>query len=323
MNSISCIFCSPPETESRVVIEENGFSGRKCANCGLIYISPRPDLKEIQDLYGHGQAHIPAGAHLQKNFGKYLHDRHMLSLLEPYKKQGALLDIGAGGGKFLLEARKAGYEVFGIELNPSQSEHVHRVLGLPCEARPLAEAYQDQKFDVIYHCDVISHFHDPIAEFRLMNDRLKKEGLVFFETGNIGDIAEKYYPAFTKFQYPDHLFFFGEKSLKALLQQTGFELLKIQRYSILPQLKVIQFLHWVLKNILRMKPGKVRKEVSNGGVASTKSSPPAPKGNQGVPLPGPVKILAHAFLHFLRYTVGRGLPKTGKPQTLVVIARKI
>jgi 2-polyprenyl-3-methyl-5-hydroxy-6-metoxy-1,4-benzoquinol methylase len=325
MNSISCIFCSNPETESRVAIEENGFTGRKCAHCGLIYISPRPDLDEIQDLYGHGQAHIPAGAHLQKNFGKYLHDRHMLALLEPYKKQGALLDIGAGGGKFLLEAKKAGYEVFGIELNPNQSEHVQRVLGIPCEARPLTEAYLDQIFDVIYHCDVISHFYDPIAEFRLMNERLKKEGLVFFETGNIGDIAEKYYSVFEKFQYPDHLFFFGEKSLKALLRQTGFELLEIRRYSILPQLKVLQFLHWVLKNLQQMKPGRDRKETCNEGAASTNPSPSpsAPKGNQGAPLPGPVKMLAHAFLHFLRYTIGRGLPKTGRPQTLVVIAKKI
>ena len=111
---------------------------------------------------------------LQKNFGKYLHDRHMLSLLEPYKKQGSLLDIGAGGGSFSWKRRKPDMRFSGLELNPSQGEHVHRVLGIPCEARPLAEAYRDQKFDVIYHCDVISHFYDPIAEFRLMNDPAQK-----------------------------------------------------------------------------------------------------------------------------------------------------
>ena len=321
MNSISCIFCSDSETESRIVIEENGFAGRKCAHCNLIYISPRPDLKETQDLYGHGQAHIPAGAHLQKNFGKYLHDCHMLSLLKPYKQQGTLLDIGAGGGKFLLEARKAGYDVFGIELSPSQGEHVQRELGIPCETQPLANAYPNQKFDVIYHCDVISHFYDPIAEFHLMNDRLEKDGLVFFETGNIGDIEEKYYSAFTEFQYPDHLFFFGEKNLKILLQQTGFELLVIRRYSILPQLKVRQLLHRVLKSINRTKSEKDQQRTLDEEVPSTK--PPTANVNRGAPVPGPVKTLAHAFLHFLRYTVGRGLPKTGRPQTLVVIARKI
>jgi 2-polyprenyl-3-methyl-5-hydroxy-6-metoxy-1,4-benzoquinol methylase len=325
MNSISCIFCSDPKTESRVVIEENGFTGRKCANCGLIYISPRPDLKETQELYGHDQAHIPAGDHLQKNFGKYLHDRHMLSLLEPYKKQGKLLDIGAGGGKFLLEARKAGYDVSGIELNPNQSEYVQQELGIPCEAQPLAKVYQDQKFDVIYHCDVISHFYDPIAEFRLINERLKEGGLVFFETGNIGDIAEKYYSVFTEFQYPDHLFFFGEKNLKILLQQTGFELLEIRRYSILPQLKVRQFLFWVLKNLRRTKTGKDQKEAPYDGTVSSSPSPSAsvPKQNQGIPLPSAIKMLAHAFLHFLRYVVGRRLPKTRRPQTLVMIAKKI
>lgn len=323
MKSIPCILCSASETESRVVIEENGFSGRKCVHCGLIYISPRPDLDEIQDLYGHGEAHIPAGAHLQKNFGKYLHDRHMLSLLEPYKQKGAVLDIGAGGGKFLLEAKKAGYDVFGIELNPSQSEHVHRDLGIPCEARPLSEAYREKTFDVIYHCDVISHFYDPLAEFRLMHERLKQEGLLFFETGNIGDIAEKYYSVFEKFQYPDHLFFFGEKSLKTLLRQTGFELLEIRRYSILPQLKVIRFLQRVLKRIRKMTPGGNRKEPRHEEAAPSKPPSPEPTGDPGTPLPGPVKALAHACLHFLRYIVGRGLPKTGRPQTLVVIARKV
>ncbi len=325
MNSISCIFCSGSEAESRVVIEENGFAGRKCANCGLIYISPRPELHEIQDLYGHDQAHIPAGDHLQKNFGKYLHDRHMLSLLESHKRQGKLLDIGAGGGKFLLEAKKAGYDVFGIELNPNQSKYVQRELGIPCESQPLATAYPNQKFDVIYHCDVISHFYDPIAEFRLINDRLEKEGLVFFETGNIGDISEKYYSAFTKFQYPDHLFFFGEKNLKTLLQQTGFELLEVQRYSILPQLKVRQFLFWALKNLGLIKKGKNKKEVPNNETVSPShsSAPATTKQNQGIPLSGVFKMAAHAFLHFLRYTIGRGLPKTGKPQTLVMIARKI
>jgi len=235
------------------------------------------------------------------------------------------LDIGAGGGKFLQEARKAGYDVSGIELNPNQSEYVQQKLGIPCAAQPLANAYPDQKFDVIYHCDVISHFYDPIEEFCLMHDRLNKNGLVFFETGNIGDIAEKYYSVFPQFQYPDHLFFFGEKNIKILLQKTGFELLEIRRYSILPQLKVRQFLFWLFNNFRRKTTKEELKETSHDGTDSpshSSSSPSGSKQSQGVPLPGAIKMLAHAFLHFLRYVVGRRLPKTRRPQTLVIIARK-
>ena len=117
----------------------------------------------------------------------------------------------------------------------------------------------------------------------------------------------------------------GRKNLKILLQQTGFELLEIRRYSILPQLKVLQFLHWVLKSIQSKKTERGPKEASHGGTVSPnlQPSPPASKQNQGVALPGVVKMLAHAFLHFLRYTIGSVLPKAGRPQTLVLIARKV
>ena len=57
MNEIKCIFC---DTKSdRVAIRENGYQGKQCPDCGLIYISPRPSLQEVIDLYGHDEAHIP------------------------------------------------------------------------------------------------------------------------------------------------------------------------------------------------------------------------------------------------------------------------
>ncbi len=50
MEDISCIFCKTSQKD-RIVIEENGFMGKKCSRCGLIYISPRPTLLEIDRLY--------------------------------------------------------------------------------------------------------------------------------------------------------------------------------------------------------------------------------------------------------------------------------
>ncbi|GAI49710.1 unnamed protein product [marine sediment metagenome] len=46
MEEIMCIFC---EKESdQVVIKENGFKGKKCPTCGLIYISPRPTFSWME-----------------------------------------------------------------------------------------------------------------------------------------------------------------------------------------------------------------------------------------------------------------------------------
>lgn len=163
METIGCIFCKNKENDARIVIEENGFLGRKCPHCGLIYISPRPTPAEIVNLYQRDQAHASAESHLRADFTKRLHAGHSLSILERYKKQGHLLEIGAGAGYFLDEARKAGFDVYGIELNPTQTDFINRKLDIPCETTTLTGSYDNKIFDIIYHCDVISHFYDPIS----------------------------------------------------------------------------------------------------------------------------------------------------------------
>jgi hypothetical protein len=46
---IKCIFCDIESNNA--IIEENGYQGKKCPHCGLIYISPRPPCEEICNIY--------------------------------------------------------------------------------------------------------------------------------------------------------------------------------------------------------------------------------------------------------------------------------
>jgi phage FluMu protein Com len=104
METISCIFCG--EGESYAFIEENGFTGRKCPRCGLIYISPRPAAEEIANLYGHDEAHLTAEAQLAAERYKRLHARNALRILRRYATRGKLLEVGPGAGFFMDEARR-------------------------------------------------------------------------------------------------------------------------------------------------------------------------------------------------------------------------
>jgi len=133
VESISCFFCGVDD--SFPAIEENGFTGRKCRRCELIYISPRPSRSEVANLYGHDQAHISAAEHVAAEKYKRLHARHTLRILRRYAAAGRLLEIGPGAGFFLDEARAAGFEPHGIELNPAQVEFIH-ARGIPCSGKP-------------------------------------------------------------------------------------------------------------------------------------------------------------------------------------------
>lgn len=303
MEKINCIFCK--HAKAQQVIYENDYHGKQCNDCNLIYISPRPSITEVIDIYGHDQAQISADSHIKGSYLKRLYARHTLKLIQGYTKKGTLLEIGSGGGYFLDEARKCGFEPYGIELNTAQASFIQNNLGIVCEQKPLHHnSFGSKKFDAIYHCDVISHFHDPIKEFRTMYSKLNPGGYVIFETGNIGDINKEYYSLFSAFQYPDHLFFFTQDNLMNLLEQTGFKICKIYTYSIIPQLKVLSWLHKIF--------GK-KKSVKFSGQTATVKQPTSTSI---------LKKIYYQVLYFLRYKLGAIMPKKNRPQTLIIIAQK-
>ena len=323
LQTIPCIFCGLESDD--VVLEEDGYTARKCPRCGLVYLSPRPVAQAVIDLYGGDKAHVSAASHLAAGTLKRLYARHHISILNRHVTQGALLEIGAGAGFFLDVARQRGFEVHGIELNPVQRSFIRQALRIPCEDRPLNVcSFGDKEFDVIYHCDVISHFHDPFEEFGMIYRKLKPNGLLIFETGNFGDVEERYYSAYTRFQFPDHLFFYGERNLRELLCRSGFDVEHIYRFSILTQLYAMKCVK-VLRNIVQgtrlpvvwicSRIGGIR--FSHGMSASAWHRKPWFGRTR--------RFLAYAYyytIYIIRYGLGSILPKQGRPLTLIVTARK-
>jgi 2-polyprenyl-3-methyl-5-hydroxy-6-metoxy-1,4-benzoquinol methylase len=301
MEEISCLFCQ--EQQHPVVIEENNFKGKKCSSCPLIYISPRPTAEQVCDLYGHGQAQVDAQIHIGGTTLKRLYARHTLRCIKPFINKGSLLELGAGAGYFLDEARCADFSVFGVELNPAQAAFIEQTFGIACEQKPLSlTTFGTQTFDVIYHSDVLSHFHDPVQVFRLMYQKLRPQGFVVFETGNIADIDERYYRSFAQFQYPDHLFFFGEESIRKLLHTTGFSMRHSYRYSIVPQLILTRFL----------QRDTLQKPIALSSAAAQK------KGM----IHRFAQKMYHHLLYATRYQLGSVMPTKNRPQTVIVIAQK-
>ena len=195
MNAISCIFCG--QTSHDVAITEKGFTGLRCNDCALIYISPRPSAAEITKLYTDEHAVLYADAQFQFDEFNRMEAAGTLSKIKEFRAGGSLLELGCGGGDFLAEARSERYEPYGIELNPIEAHWVNEKLHIPCENAPLSErSFGGKLFDIIYHRDVLSHLADPISVFQETNRALKADGLLVFETGNIADVRKKYLSSF-------------------------------------------------------------------------------------------------------------------------------
>lgn len=321
LNDIDCLLCDAKD--SHVLIEENGYQGRKCSGCGLVYVSPRPAADQIHDLYGHDEARVTAQSHITSAFPKRLYARHHLDLIQRYQSRGRLLEIGAGAGYFLDEARKRGFACHGLEFNPIQRAYITDHLSIDCEQTSLAKSsYRNEKFDLVYHCDVISHFYNPIEELSLMNHVLKLGGCMAFETGNIGEMDDAYLHYIPRFQYPDHLFFFGVENLVCLLERTGFAVVGLHRYSLLPQLRLSRAIS-AMKGRLTGKSSRTpTKDELRRDEPAIDSNPRRPRD-----LLRSIKALrinAMEYLYFqLRYNLGKYFAKPGQPQTLILVARKV
>jgi len=308
MEIARCIFCGM--SGDNVVISENGYYGIKCANCSLIYISPRPAAAEITYLYTDYHAVQYADAQFQfERFGRKVAAR-ALSKIRHHRKSGSILELGPGGGFFLLEARKYGYDPYGIELNPIEARWINENMHIPCETNSISKSsFHGRKFDIIYHKDVLSHLYDPIGVFRAINQSMTKTGLLVFETGNIPDVKEKRYKWISEFHYPDHLFFFGEKSLGILLERTGFNCLQVYKEAILMPI-LLEKLLWIMKDPLKDNRTDLK---------SKKDFYPA--RSRQLSMKRRLRLGYRYVNHYLA-KFGAILPKNGWPLKLLVIAEK-
>ena len=309
MEDISCIFCGKPTYH--IAISENGYTGRKCQGCNLIFISPRPSAAEVTHLYTDEHVALYVDAQFKFERFKRMVASSTIAKIKNYKKNGSLLELGPGGGSFLQEAYNYGYEPYGIELNPIEARWINEKLRIPCENVALNEgSFGGKQFDIIYHSDVLSHLYDPISVFSDINRALRKDGLLVFETGNIADVDKKYYKFFYQFMYPDHLFFFGEHSIKLLLEKTGFKQVFVYREAIFLQM-LLQKALWGLKDLLKDK--QVIEDIKTHKRVDTES--------RGLSAKRKLRLLYRYVSHYL-VRLGRILPKNGRPLKLLCVAEK-
>lgn len=165
----------------------------------------------------------------------FCHSRpELLSLVNfSYSK---VLEVGCGDGTFSKQLDKAN-EIWGIEPNVSAAlkakEHMTKVFSGTYE-QSYSEIPNDY-FDLIVCNDVIEHMLDHEKFFRLIKDKLQKNGVLIGSVPNV-----RYYPnlinlLFHKnWKYENegvldrtHLRFFTEKSLLSCLHEQGYNQIKI------------------------------------------------------------------------------------------------
>jgi dolichol-phosphate mannosyltransferase len=207
--------------------EKNHCTVRRCASCGLVFVSPLPDDTAVvygKDYFcgaegGHGYINYDEDkAADTKSFSAYL-DR----IEGSYPAKGRLLDVGAATGAFCSTALARGWEAAGLEIS-DYAAAAGRAKGMDIRTGTLDTAdFPPGSFDVITLWDVFEHIRDPHMALERMAALLKPDGVLAMNLPNAGSrYARLMGRHWALIIPPEHLHLFNPDNLARLLAEHNF-----------------------------------------------------------------------------------------------------
>ena len=211
-----------PEGGYRITDHDPDASLRvvSCRRCGLSFLNPWFEPKKIVDNY----VAMSDDKYVKEEVGRRSAARLILQQLRKHKDGGKLLDIGCATGFLLDEARKVGWDVYGIELSQWGVDYARNKLGLTHVIQGTLKDAEFQRafFDAVIMTDVIEHLVDPKATLHDIRLILKPNGIFCCTTPDIDSTVSKMLKAKWWGIKRSHLYYFNKSTMKKLFDATGF-----------------------------------------------------------------------------------------------------
>ncbi|HVF12277.1 MAG TPA: class I SAM-dependent methyltransferase [Actinomycetota bacterium] len=206
----------------------------ECSDCGLFFHA-RPSPEATEDLYeaGYftGKETFGVGYEDYEKGGVWEASVRWPSLgreleaLVPSK--GRLLDVGCAYGFFVDEASKAGWHGIGIDVSRFAIQEGRR-RGLDLRAGTLEEAsFEDGFFDAIICIQTLEHLPDPAGTLEELARIARRGGALVIDVPSSDSLGFRLRKErWEQIKPPEHLQYFGKKSLFRLLRRAGWQPIK-------------------------------------------------------------------------------------------------
>jgi 2-polyprenyl-3-methyl-5-hydroxy-6-metoxy-1,4-benzoquinol methylase len=234
-NHVPCNLCGSDDRQ--LYCPENGLGLVQCPHCGFVYVSPRPDAKELYALYGETYFHNDESGVV--GYANYIRDepnirrtaQRRLKHLEQYVQPGRLLDVGCATGFFLDEARVRGWTVEGLDVSSFGVRYAQEHFGLAARHGTLTDLdFVAGSYDMVTMWDVIEHVPDPTAYVRRAAELLRAGGLISLATPDVDSIparlAGRRWVGFKLSE--EHVYYFSVRTLSQMLDAAGFEIVNVR-----------------------------------------------------------------------------------------------
>ena len=199
----------------------------RCTSCAFLFRPDQADAEATKDLYEGGRYETRDFARdyaIEQSIAeRRANAASRIDFLRRHATAGRLLDVGAAGGAFVLEAREAGFAAQGIEPAPAFARHAREVFGVDVRDGRLEDlAGTDETWDVVTLWHVLEHVPDPVGALRILRDVLAPGGAVVLEVPNVDSTAAGMLGASWTHLDPDaHVSHFGPATLRLAFERAG------------------------------------------------------------------------------------------------------
>ena len=144
--------------------------------------------------------------------------KNKLRLIEQHQPvKGKILDIGAGTGDFLLEAKNKNWETVGVEPNEKAKSIAINKGVLFADT---IEKLESNSFDVITLWHVLEHVPDVAHQVAELKRLLKPSGTLIIAVPNFKSFDANYYKTFwAAYDVPRHLWHFSKTAIEKLFDK--------------------------------------------------------------------------------------------------------
>lgn len=251
----SCEFCGG---ESIFVKYDFGLHRiLRCRGCTLMWLTPQPTQAELREIYSfdyyRNEAFFDVDSENEHLYGyhDYFSERfikqqdhqriigRMVQLGDASPAAGAqrFLDVGCGLGYLLDVAHDHGFEVEGIDCNPTAADWIAAKFRFPVFCGDFM-AYEGNPFDAVAMLDVIEHLPRPFEALEKAASLVRPGGVFVLSTMDsdslVSRVIGKRLEDFRRTR--EHLYFFNRRTIRAALERVGFEVLRIDSYGLTIQL---------------------------------------------------------------------------------------
>jgi len=154
--------------------------------------------------------------------------------ISKYIRKGVFLEVGAGFGLFAsILLKQKGMQIDLLEPN-LPLEYIDKNQKKVKVYRFDLDKYlmiNKKKYDGIFFIDVLEHFKNPKQTLTDVSTVLNKDAFIIINLPNYKSIMARICNNWSWWMIEDHYFHFSPKSIKSLLQLSGFETIYLRTYE--------------------------------------------------------------------------------------------